>query len=82
MNGAQAFNYPMVESWGRLTGCHPSPWEVRALFTLDVAYRSGAIVEAKVPQGDDVAETPAPKMDRNSRPWPEKKQSPELHEVN
>jgi hypothetical protein len=33
--GAQALTYAEIDSWARLTGRRPSPWEVRLLKRLD-----------------------------------------------
>lgn len=39
MEGAGPVTYEQVDAWCRLTDRHPEPFEVRALFVLDIAIR-------------------------------------------
>jgi pyrroloquinoline quinone (PQQ) biosynthesis protein C len=39
MNGPEPLTYQAVDAWARLTDRHPAPYEVEALFALDVAMR-------------------------------------------
>jgi hypothetical protein len=47
MNGPEPLTYPAVDAWARLTGREPEPYEVDALFRLDVVTRHPDSLKAR-----------------------------------